>query len=76
MRRAAAQLLDRLGPVDFQVAAVCGSNGMRGRCGSQREAVFLRETMACCKALPSCSRNLLKFETETSFLQNYSVTSW
>lgn len=42
MRRAAAQLLDRLGPVDFQVAAVCGSNGMRGRCGSQREAVFLR----------------------------------
>ena len=33
MRRAAAQLLDRLGPVDFQVAAVCGGNGMRGRCG-------------------------------------------
>ena len=32
MRRAAAQLLDRLGPVDFQVAAVWCGNGMRGRC--------------------------------------------
>lgn len=39
MRRAAAQLLDRLGPVDFQVCGLCGGNGMRGRCGLQREAV-------------------------------------
>ena len=42
MRRAAAQLLDRLGPVDFQVAAVCCGNGMRGRCCLQREVMLLR----------------------------------
>lgn len=41
MRRAAAQLLDRLGLVDFQVAAFAALTG-GGRCGLQREAVLLR----------------------------------